>query len=169
MTKANANYLVHTLSLYSFFLLFVTSSTFAQEQEEATPKPKNNGLDMSLGYGNSYLNVTGNMLSIISRQGSASVFLKLGTGLYLQTDGWDSWSASSIYGQFGLLFGEGKHQIEAGIGPMLYLGYNRVTEFPISGTLGYRFHEVEEDKIHRFYRFGFSFAEGLYIGAGRSF
>ena len=87
MTKANANYLVHTLSLYSFFLLFVTSSTFAQEQEEATPKPKNNGLDMSLGYGNSYLNVTGNMLSIISRQGSASVFLKLGTGLYLQTDG----------------------------------------------------------------------------------
>lgn len=145
------------------FLMICFLSISQERQKEVIVKNYYpNAIYGSVGVGGLYFTATGFYERTLSYNGNLRTFAKVGVG------GYALWGIGGIYGMghLGLLTGPNNNHLE------LSAGYNRFFtgdlqgDYPLSGTLGYRFQKPEGLLI---FRTGISFPEAVYLGLGFSF
>ncbi|SFT74005.1 hypothetical protein SAMN05216474_2066 [Lishizhenia tianjinensis] len=145
-------------------LLLISPLNFSQEREQEiiVKDYYPNAVYGSLGIGGLYFTATGFYERTLSYNGRLRTFAKVGVG------GYALWGIGGVYGMghLGLLTGANNNHLE------LSAGYNRFFtgdlqgDYPLSGTMGYRFQKPDGLFI---FRTGVSFPEAVYLGLGFSF
>lgn len=162
-----------SILILSIFIFASNQLVFAQTTENNTSTIKSNAIYGSAGVLTTELYFAGivyyercikqNMWNT-----NISSFVKAGYGAYGTFLFGTSIEGRYALAQYGFLMGPKNHHLELSAGPSYYIRSkgNPDYEYPISGTLGYRYQKPEGNFI---FRTGAAYPEAFYIGIGFSF
>ncbi|WP_090249125.1 hypothetical protein [Lishizhenia tianjinensis] len=100
--------------------------------------------------------------STLRTRGNSRTYLKAGLGYYAVFGR----GGMHVIGNLGWYGGGVKHKIECGGGLDYFILGDLQGAIPLSASLGYRFQKPQKRFL---FRTGFSYPEGVYIGAGYRF
>ena len=143
-------------------LLSSTSIVYSQKESIKDAGFYKNAIYGNVGICGLYLTATGYYERMMTQNSKFLSFVKVGFG------GYSTWGDEGNYilGQFGVLSGANKHQLELGAGPRYVINRGMQGYLPFAATIGWR---IQEPGGNFIFRMGVAWPEAVYIGFGFSF